>query len=90
MYTGVWGTVCNDSFTISSANVVCRQLGFPGAVQVISFGPGTGQIWLDEVQCTGTEMSIENCSHNEFAVHNCLHSNDAGVVCIGKQFFLHT
>ena len=83
LYTGVWGTVCNDSFTISGANVVCRELGFSGAVQVTSFGPGTGHIWLDEVQCTGTESSIEDCSHNEFGAHNCLHSNDAGVVCIG-------
>ena len=84
LYAGVWGTVCNDSFTISSANVVCRDLGFLGAVQVKSFGPGTGQIWLDDVQCTGTETSIEDCSHSEFGVHNCFHSNDAGVVCIGQ------
>ena len=83
LYADVWGTVCSDSFTISSANVVCRELGFVGVVQIESFGPGTGQIWLDEVQCTGNETSIETCPHNEFGVHNCLHSNDAGVVCIG-------
>ena len=83
LYADVWGTVCSDSFTISSANVVCRELGFVGVVQIESFGPGTGQIWLDEVQCAGNETSIETCSHNEFGVHNCLHSNDAGVVCIG-------
>ena len=82
-YAGVWGTVCSDSFTISSATVVCRQLGFIGAIQVKSFGLGTGHIWLDEVQCTGTEASIESCPHNVFGVHNCLHYNDAGVVCLG-------
>ena len=83
LYAGVWGTVCNDSFSLSSANVVCRELGYSGALQVESFGPGTGQIWLDDVQCTGSETSIEDCPHSEFGVHNCLHSNDAGVVCIG-------
>ena len=79
----MWGTVCNDSFTIESANVVCREIGFPGARRVESFGPGTGQIWLDDVQCIGTEISIEECSHSEFGVHNCLHSNDVGVICLG-------
>ena len=63
--------------------MICRLLGFPGAVRVESFGQGSGQIWLDNLQCNGSELSIEMCAHNGFGVHNCKHENDVGVVCIG-------
>ena len=81
LYDGQYGTVCNDIFDMDSANVVCRQLNFSGAISVTSFGPGNGPIWLDDLQCNGTEMSIEFCSHSEFGVHNCIHDDDVGVVC---------
>lgn len=42
---------------------------------------GTGNIWLDEVRCTGTERSIFDCPHGGLGTHNCNHGEDVGVSC---------
>ena len=86
----MWGTVCDDAWTNSAAEVVCRQLGFPasGAIALLlnDVPDGTGQIWLDQVQCTGTEESLLSCTHNALGIHDCSHFEDAGVSCqaLGK------
>ena len=83
-YNGIWGTVCDDYWDLKDAKVVCRQLGFVGAVAANSsaaFGAGKGQIWLDDVRCTGVESSLPECGHNGWGIENCAHSEDAGVMC---------
>eukprot|EP00662_Eupelagonemidae_sp_cell21_P056998 gene56998-biopygen84186 len=40
-----------------------------------------GNILLDNVQCTGTEMSIDACSHSGVNAHSCGHGQDASAVC---------
>ena len=85
LYAGVWGAICNDLFNLTAANVVCRQLGYPGAVRVASFGSHSNQIWLDDVRCIGNETSIVHCSHNGFNIYDCNFNNDqVGVECIGQ------
>ena len=43
----------------------------------------SGQIWLDDVRCDGTETNIAACSHNDWGVHNCRHSEDVALWCEG-------
>ncbi|XP_036436415.1 scavenger receptor cysteine-rich domain-containing group B protein [Colossoma macropomum] len=82
--SGEWGTVCDDAWDLPDAQVVCRLLGCGDAVAArveAFFGPGRGTILLDNVKCTGTEASLQQCSHISWDVHNCDHSEDAGVTC---------
>ena len=49
------------------------------------FGGGRGRIQLDDVQCTGSELTLSECAHSGVGVHNCRHVNDAGVRCLSGE-----
>lgn len=79
-----WGTVCDDGFGLQDANVICRMLGYPRAIRTRIrgyFGQGTGQIWVDQLDCRGDEDSIFKCRMNKLGEHDCKHKEDAGVEC---------
>jgi len=84
-HDGVWGTVCDNGFTIDAALVVCRQLHLwdgsilpEGAVHA-----GSGQIWMSEVLCEGGEPELEACPFGGWGVTSasCSHLQDVGVNC---------
>ena len=87
-YNGEWGTVCDDEWDLNDAQVVCRQLGFGPAIAAREdafYGEGSGQIWLDNLNCTGSESAIENCLHNGWGIHDCDSFEDASVVCYASN-----
>ena len=54
-----------------------------GAVALTSgFTNGAGQIWLDQVRCSGTERRLIDCPANPLGQHDCVHTEDAGVRCL--------
>ncbi|XP_030833788.1 deleted in malignant brain tumors 1 protein isoform X3 [Strongylocentrotus purpuratus] len=88
LYNGEWGSVCDDSWNLNHANVVCRMLGFPGASEApgyARFGASSGRIWLDDVVCSGDEENLADCQHPGFGENNCAHYEDAGVICRAQE-----
>lgn len=78
-----WGTICDDLWDTSDADVFCRQLGYIGATDApryAQFGRGFGPIHLDDVQCTGNETDILDCPRSTTEV-SCTHREDAGASC---------
>ena len=81
-YNGQWNTICDDSFNLEEAQVVCRQLGYDtdnvtprGSAY---YGEGSGSIRL--VQCSGWEYTLGSCSLTS-GDSVCRHYEDAGVRC---------
>ncbi|XP_014388112.1 PREDICTED: lysyl oxidase homolog 4 [Myotis brandtii] len=79
-----WGTVCDHGWNLISASVVCRQLGFGSAREVLfgaQMGQGLGLIHMSEVRCKGSERTLSECPSLDGSPNGCQHENDAAVRC---------
>nr|AJT35020.1 sperm-activating peptide receptor [Diadema mexicanum]AJT35021.1 sperm-activating peptide receptor [Diadema mexicanum] len=81
-----WGTICDDGWDWADANVVCRQLGYRGAIRATGYkGEDFGYTYIpihtSYMMCTGTEEGLIDCHRRDGWTHACKHVEDAGVVC---------
>ena len=81
-HSNEWGAVCDNDWRYSEALVVCKQLGYPDAVENgtgTSIGPVYGRVWIEDVSCTGPESKLEECSIQfvGWDVQNCSHAEVA-------------
>ena len=67
--------------TMTVRNVVCFYI-VPTATANARFGEGQGHIWLDDLQCNGSDSSLHLCPHQGVGLHNCGYHEGAGVICL--------
>ncbi|XP_065184578.1 lysyl oxidase homolog 4-like [Sycon ciliatum] len=89
----IYGRVCTTGWDLRDATVVCRAMGYTGALPLDTSPehgcPGseyrrvttTHRYWLSNVQCHGNESSLEQCAHDGWGVHDCLPQQFAMVRC---------
>ncbi|CAI8036275.1 Deleted in malignant brain tumors 1 protein [Geodia barretti] len=86
-YHNRWGTICSAYWTTSDANVVCRQLGYNGALRALSnsyFGSGDLPTLMAYTDCYGRESELANCygfRYSPYIPSYCSNSTVAGVKC---------
>ena len=86
-YAGLWGTICNDSFDLSDASVVCRSLGYPGAESTHSVAQLEEGVMLSNLSCSGKESRLVECPGVVLGVQSCPES--AAVTCSGTYIYIY-
>lgn len=58
-----------------------KAKSFGGAL----FGEGSGPVWLDYVNCEGSEARIEECEISSWGSSSCDHSHDLSISCFSPN-----
>ena len=85
LYQGA--AVCDDDFTNTAADVICKEMNFDGFLNWFS---GIGwefqdnyDIGLDDVKCPAGTTDWNNCDY--VTDHNCNISEDVFLHCYGEE-----
>jgi hypothetical protein len=83
----VYAGICDSSWAIGAAHVVCSQLNYGKALEARTssfFGETTNEVRFSYFECVGNEPTLDHCYHpdEDSAVgHDCTGQTLAGVVC---------
>ena len=85
-HDNAWGGVCDDLWGKVDATVACRQLAYQGAESQprALTGPESLNMWLRNVQCSGSEESLLECvseRRRPCVPNRCSRREFAGVQC---------
>ncbi len=81
-YGGQLRGICDDGWTQTETNVLCRELfGVTTGTYTTYNLAGYDVFWLDDVYCLGTESSILQCSNSGWGYDNCSASEHIWVAC---------
>ena len=80
-YILLLGTVCDDGFGQTDADVACRELGYHWGRGIQAYGGGNRYIWLDDMDCRVGQEAFVDCESSGWGNHNCGHYEDIGLTC---------
>ena len=90
-FNNTYGSICHNQWNDNDAEVVCRQLGYSTqntSAQINAFyNSSFGPIYLNNVQCTGSEEYLQDCDLNR-DIDGCTEADDAGVSCLGIWYII--
>lgn len=64
-----WGTICADSWNLSTGMVVCRELGLGFAAETrlsSRYEYTKGELQLMDLSCNGWELSLAECKSGQW------------------------
>uniref|UniRef100_A0A1X7TYN8 SRCR domain-containing protein n=1 Tax=Amphimedon queenslandica TaxID=400682 RepID=A0A1X7TYN8_AMPQE len=89
-YNQMWGTICDDSWGATEANLVCKQLGYQmtGSVSLHGsyYGQGQAPFVMGDMYCFSSHNLLIDCYHyfGSYITQDCGIANAASVVCLGS------
>lgn len=88
-YNGIWGGVCSNHWDEKDSLVVCRELGYGRAEgQEILNTSAPVPVWMNNVQCIGTESHLWTCPFSGWGFANNTNCTSVYVKCANRDYDL--